>query len=135
MHEGKQRHRATTRTGNKGKQRLRKFHFLFRWRYKRWHAHVTPNKSNTSISTGALKLDRLGQQDDRRTDGHIARNNSDTAITTGALERDRLSQQYGKAGRECQAMTGAGMICDQSRQSSENKGASRTPNDEKGQNR
>ena len=61
-------------------------------------------------------------------------NRSDTAITTGALELDRFSQQYGHAERERQATTGAGMICDQSRQSSENEGESRTTDDEKGQN-
>jgi hypothetical protein len=45
------------------------------------------------------------------------------------------AKQYGHAERKRQAKTGAGMICDQSRQSSENEGESRAPDDEKGKNR
>jgi hypothetical protein len=38
------------------------FPFEFRWRYKRRYDHITPNRRDTAIDTGALELDRLSQK-------------------------------------------------------------------------
>ena len=55
--------------------------------------------------------------------------------TQAHLNLTGSAKKYGHAERKRQATTGAGMICDQSRESSENEEESRTPDDKKGKNR